>query len=260
MAQARGGLPRENRRQRAGALLCVVLALLLPLWAYAAEPDEKETRRSLDRVFDGNDYQTELPGKKHRELGDGLHRDQWRPDRRKDREGRTPPVRRGTSLSLGPLGPIVRALLWVLVIAFGIVLVYWLAMALVEWQRRRAGPMAAVIGADVAPPPARIVADLSTIHGLFLDCYYALAERDLLPTSLALTPREALQGHRLDAETEPLFRELLLYAEIAVFAEITPGEAEFQRCQGLHRALLARSASASAVMAVGQSPISEEAR
>ena len=92
---------------------------------------------------------------------------------------------------------------------------------------------------------------LATIHGLFLDVFQALVRRELVPATAALTPREALRAHRLDAESEALFRDLLFRAERAVFGEAPISEAELEHCRRVHQALTQRVATASATGPLG---------
>jgi len=247
------------RRVAVAALALLAAALAGP--AQAAVPAD-DVDAAVDRAFAAGDYQRELPlpvvsegedGRGHDPLADP---DWWRnegdaqaPDLY--RPGEQAPDSEGFDFEIPKaLREVLRVLMWIVFVAGGALVVYYLLnearlfsrWKTGHWQPEGAGGDQAAggpgKGAGVLEDPERLAARgdyAEAVHVLLLRSIMLIRERGAA-LSTALTSREILRRAPLGDQERDAFRALVDATELTHFGGRGASEADFLRCRELfHR-------------------------
>ncbi len=233
--------------------LVVVLALCGTAHA-APDPDrvDRAARKVLDRRF--QDAPTGYPDRPERDRevssgggGGGSHRGLP--------SGGSSPSAGGA----GALSPIIAMLMWALLIAGAVIVVFYVIKELAKGGRKdRVRADDPVIGEEPVPAPAELDRPLEdadalarqgkfaeAIHTLLLRTFQELARASKI--SPHLTSREILAKIPLLTDGRDALGELVAVVELTWFGDDVPGEPEWLRCRAqfdrfvaIHRASVAR--------------------
>jgi hypothetical protein len=167
----------------------------------------------------------------------------------------------GTPGGAGALSPIISMLMWALLIAGGVIVIFYVVRELGRGGKRDARASDPAIAEEPIPTEARLDAPLEdadrlaregryaeAIHTLLLRTFQELARAAASKVQPHLTSREILAGIPMLADGRDALGELVAVVELTWFGDDIPGEADWLRCRAQFDRFVAihRAASASA--------------
>lgn len=243
-------------------LRAAFLALLLVGGTAQAAPDPGRIDRAAERVLDER-FQESPTG-----TSDDFDREELE-QRLRDHESRGGGGWGGGSSSpggAGALSPIVSMLMWALLIAGAVVVIFYVVRELGRGRRDRVRASDPAIAEEPVPHVAQLEGPLAdadalaaqgkfaeAIHTLLLRTFQELAKASASHVSPHLTSREILARIPMLGDGRDALGELVAVVEVTWFGDDVPGEADWLRCRAqfdrfvsVHRASLPTRVEAAA--------------
>jgi len=240
----------------------IVVALVLGAGTVHAAPDPRRIDGAAERVLDER-FQTAPTAS-----GDRPEMDPEELERRlKDYQARNRGggggggggYSGGTPGGAGALSPIFSMLMWALLIAGGLILIFYVARELGRGRKDRVRASDPAIAEEPVPVEAQLDAPLEdadrlaregkyaeAIHTLLLRTFQELAKAASSRVSAHLTSREILASIPMLTDGRDALGELVAVVELTWFGDDVPGEPEWLRCRAqfdrfvsIHRASVA---------------------